>query len=484
MLRLDSRGVFLCVAALGVVLPGVALFVVAIALCAQAALAGLHLVAGLTNPETTAPDPIPQHHQPVRFSVHIATHEEPADIVIRTVRALARQVDAPEFEVIVLDNNTADEALWRPVERACRSLGPGFRFYHEDGVKGAKAGALNIALGRTGDRATHIVIVDADYEVEPDFLAIAEAEIRRRGDAFIQFPQAYRSDTGRAAGISLELAEYFLRHARRADYANAMLLTGTLSVIARAPLEACGGWSGRTITEDAELGLRLRQNGYRGRYVDRVVGRGLLPLDLAGLTLQRYRWAAGNLNTIRGGLSGLPLRAAIHVVSQLTAWANLALPFAAGLIGGGVALVLSPDSGAAARLVTLSGLGLALVLLTAGLPLLMASFRPGGPRLGTVLAALCARVALVLPSAAGTIDAVLGRAGAFRRTSKDTASASDRPGTALLALAGAGLALSAVPGMPPAGLLGAGLLVLPYPLARATCTRFSAYRASLVRTSV
>ncbi|MCO6383349.1 glycosyltransferase family 2 protein [Oceanicola sp. 502str15] len=481
MLRLDSRGVFLALVGLGLILPVVALVVVCMALMAQAALAVLHLMAGARNPEGAQPCNRSANEGPLRFSVHIAAHEEPAELVMRTVLALSRQVDAPAFEVIVLDNNTRDPALWQPVEALCRELGPEFRFYHEEGVKGAKAGALNIALARTDPRATHIVVVDADYEVAPDFLAVAAEEIHRCGAAFIQFPQAYRSDSGEAAGISLELADYFLRHARRAETADAMLLTGTLSVIARGPLEAIGGWSDRTITEDAELGLRLRQQGYRGRYIDRVVGRGLLPLDLAGLTLQRYRWASGNLNTIRRGLSGLSLRAAVHVVAQLTAWASLALPFAAGLIGGGLRLATTPDDRAAGWLASASGFGLALVFATAALPLLTAMLANGRPGLGTVWAALSSRIALLLPSAAGTVDALLGRAGAFCRTSKDVGSATDRPGAVLPALALAGMALLAVPGMPLAGLLGAVLLILPYPLARATCTRLSVYRASLVQ---
>ena len=48
-----------------------------------------------------------------------------------------------DFEVIVLDNNTPDPAIWRPVEAHCRKLGPRFRFFHFDGVKGFKGGALN-----------------------------------------------------------------------------------------------------------------------------------------------------------------------------------------------------------------------------------------------------------------------------------------------------------------------------------------------------
>ena len=44
-------------------------------------------------------------------------------MMIRTLDALAR-LDYDNFEVIVIDNNTPDEATWRPVEEHCRQLGP------------------------------------------------------------------------------------------------------------------------------------------------------------------------------------------------------------------------------------------------------------------------------------------------------------------------------------------------------------------------
>ena len=44
-------------------------------------------------------------------------------MVIETLDALAR-LDYDNFEVIVLDNNTKDPAVWRPVEAHCATLGP------------------------------------------------------------------------------------------------------------------------------------------------------------------------------------------------------------------------------------------------------------------------------------------------------------------------------------------------------------------------
>src|SRR5262249_51191133 len=63
-----------------------------------------------------------------KVSVHVPAYNEPPDMLIETLDALAR-MDYPDFEVLVIDNNTKDEAVWRPVEAHCARLGPRFRFF-------------------------------------------------------------------------------------------------------------------------------------------------------------------------------------------------------------------------------------------------------------------------------------------------------------------------------------------------------------------
>src|SRR5207248_9788992 len=48
-------------------------------------------------------------------SLHVPAHDEPPDMVIETLRSLVR-LDLPGYEVILIDDNTDDESLWRPVE--------------------------------------------------------------------------------------------------------------------------------------------------------------------------------------------------------------------------------------------------------------------------------------------------------------------------------------------------------------------------------
>ena len=257
------------------------------------------------------------------ISVHVPCYDEPAPVVIETLLSLAN-LDYSNFEVIVLDNNTPLPETWAPVKRTCDKLGERFRFFHFDIVKGAKAGALNLGLGLSAPQTRYVAIVDADYQVLPDFLSRAVDVLRGRDVAFVQFPQAYRNVSSSSSFIEEELSDYFRAFAPHANSDRAMLLTGTLSVIDIDKLRAVGGWSGDTVTEDAELGVRLFENGFSGLYDPTIVGRGLLPMSYESLQTQRRRWAIGNLQTLAGMMrrNRLDPRSAGFnaVLVQLTAW--------------------------------------------------------------------------------------------------------------------------------------------------------------------
>lgn len=258
-------------------------------------------------------------------SVHLPIHNEPADVVKATLNALAR-LSYNAVEIIVIDNNTDDPDLWRPIERHCQALGSRFRFFHRDGVVGAKAGALEIARNMMDERTTHIAVVDADYQVTADFLHLALSALEQSGAHFAQFPQAYRNVSDQQQSVEAELDDYFQRHAVAADRRGHMLLTGTLSLIDAAALEAAGGWPMHTITEDAELAMSLRRAGFKGVFVPHITGRGLLPPNLHELQSQRHRWIVGNLQTLLRALgqSIIDRRALVSTghLAQLTAWCS------------------------------------------------------------------------------------------------------------------------------------------------------------------
>jgi cellulose synthase/poly-beta-1,6-N-acetylglucosamine synthase-like glycosyltransferase len=236
-----------------------------------------------------------------KVSLHVPTHNEPPELVIQTLDALAR-LDYPDYEVLVIDNNTADERLWRPVQAHCARLGPRFRFFHLRPWPGYKSGALNFALSQTAADATIVGVIDADYVVEPGYLKDLVGHFADPRMAFVQTPQDYRDGDSRGRfGRALYLSYlYFFRISMAArNEGNGIIYAGTMGLIRRAALEAVGGWDEWCITEDAEVALRLLDAGYESLYVDRTYGRGLMPLDLAGLKRQRFRWAFGGMQLLR-----------------------------------------------------------------------------------------------------------------------------------------------------------------------------------------
>ncbi len=64
-----------------------------------------------------------------KVSIHVAICNEPPHMVRRTLDALAA-LDYPDFEVLVIDNNTTNPTLWEPVAEHCARLGCRFRFFH------------------------------------------------------------------------------------------------------------------------------------------------------------------------------------------------------------------------------------------------------------------------------------------------------------------------------------------------------------------
>jgi len=239
-------------------------------------------------------------------SIHLPACNEPPEMVILTLDSLAR-LDYANFEVLVVDNNTGDERLWRPVEAHVAKLGPRFRFFHLPQWPGFKAGALNFALREADPRAEAIAVVDADYAVDRSWLASLVAHFDDANVAVVQAPQAHRefeaSPFRRMANWEFE--GFFRIGMHHRNERNAIIQHGTMTLVRRRALEAVGGWAEWCICEDAELGLRLLGAGHEVRYVDAVVGRGLTPADFRALKAQRFRWAFGAMQILKRHLRAL-----------------------------------------------------------------------------------------------------------------------------------------------------------------------------------
>ena len=248
-------------------------------------------------------------------SVHLPCHNEPPEMVIQTLASLAR-MNYRNFEVLVLDNNTKNEDVWRPVERYVERLNehdgkgvdgsgdvarPRFRFFHLDNWPGFKAGALNFGLEETDPRAEIVGVVDADYVVDPDWLRLLVGQFDAPRVAVAQCPQAHRDWQHNAFQrmASWEYDGFFRIGMHHRNERDAIIQHGTMTLVRKRALVDTGGWSEWCICEDAELGLRLMNAGWETRYIDEVLGRGLTPSNFSGYKSQRFRWAFGAMQILK-----------------------------------------------------------------------------------------------------------------------------------------------------------------------------------------
>lgn len=246
-----------------------------------------------------APSLVPGADRP-KVSIHIPAYRERPEMLKQTLDSIAR-LTYPNFECLVIINNTPDPALWRPVEDHCALLGERFKFLRVENLVGYKAGALRLALTHTDPAAEIIGVLDADYVVTPDWLDDLVPAFADPSVGLVQAPQDHR-DGARSVmhhAMNGEFAGFFDIGMVQRNERNAIIVHGTMCLIRRKALEDAGGWSSDTICEDTDLGLSILEHGWTQLYTNRRYGHGLLPDDFDAFKKQRHRWAYGGFQILK-----------------------------------------------------------------------------------------------------------------------------------------------------------------------------------------
>jgi cellulose synthase/poly-beta-1,6-N-acetylglucosamine synthase-like glycosyltransferase len=445
-----------------------------------------------------APEPVTTGQLPF-VSLHVPAHNEPPEMVIETLGSLVR-LDYPNYEVVLIDDNTDDERLWRPVEDWCARHG--VKFAHLENWPGYKSGALNYALRElTDERAEVVGVVDSDYQIEPGFLRRCATAFADPWVGFIQAPQDYRGwDSAPYYRRLYYSYKYFFAVSQPArNERDGAIFAGTMGLIRRVALDQLGGWDEWCITEDAELSLRLLRAGWNGLHMDQTFGRGIMPLTFEALKGQRYRWCFGGIQILRMHWRSLPpgRKSRENHLSTAQRWSYLAggiqwygdllglifyiflLIGAANLALGGGALFRKLTPFLIAAVPALVGLGLvrAITLLRRGTG---ASWRDA-------IGAFFIWQSTSLVVARASVLGLFARKAAFLRTPKTgerarwwTALGANWAESALAALGVAAIAAGLYRAFQLGGPLLAGLLVFPtLGLAAAPFNSWAAQRAAL-----
>jgi poly-beta-1,6-N-acetyl-D-glucosamine synthase len=255
-----------------------------------------------------APDDDAQAATPVaaprtsQIALVIPAHDEEAGI-LAAMRSVEAQTLQPDRRVVISDNSTD-----RTVELA-RSRA-GWEVWQTVGNTGRKGGALNQAWARldpTLADGDFVVTMDADTLLDPHFVAHAFAKYEQERASGV----AVGGVCANFAGIPLDSALGVLQTMEyaRAEQINrsrrglAPVLAGAATMFSVGALRSVARQRGRlyepVLTEDYELTLALRANGYLTMAPRACRARTELKSTLRGLWYQRMRWYRGAFECLR-----------------------------------------------------------------------------------------------------------------------------------------------------------------------------------------
>ena len=226
------------------------------------------------------------------------------------VRVAGRLIDAvaafdyPRDKLLIQALDDSDDPTVQVVARKLAALERrGFRTQHirrADRV-GFKAGAL--AEGLRHCASEFIAIFDADFLPPPDFLRQTLPHLL--ADPAIGIAQsrwshlnAEENSLTRAQRLSID-THFVVEQAARNRSGWLIPFNGAGGVWRRSCIEAAGGWSSDTLTEDLDLSYRAQLAGWRSRFLPDVEAPGEIPPQLAAYKQQQARWATGSTQCLR-----------------------------------------------------------------------------------------------------------------------------------------------------------------------------------------
>ena len=221
-----------------------------------------------------------------------------ANVAGRLIDAVAR-LDYPRDRLLIqaLDDST-DSTPKLVALKLAQLEGRGFRVQHlrRTARVGYKAGAL--AAGTQQSDSEVIAIFDADFVPPADFLMRTLPHLFAGPKIGIVQSRwghlnATENSLTRAQELSID-THFVVEQAARNRSGWLIPFNGTGGVWRRSCIEAAGGWSDDTLTEDLDLSYRAQMAGWTSVFLPDVAAPGEIPPQLAAYKLQQARWATGN----------------------------------------------------------------------------------------------------------------------------------------------------------------------------------------------
>ena len=276
--------------------------------------------------------------------VIVATHNEPVELLYKTVNALT-YMDYPDKKKVHI--YLADDGNRPAMAKLAEQFGIGY--FPLANNKEAKSGNLNNALRKTSSPL--VATFDADMIARREFLMQTvpyfflprmthkDGVWRNREQeeidhnykiGFIQTPQSFYNPDLFQFNLYAEQnipneQDFFSREINvMRNSSNAVAYTGSNTVISRQALEEIGGFPTDTITEDFETGIKIQSKGYTTYSTLRPLASGLAPTSIKSMVTQRVRWARGVIQSVRNTKiltnKGLSISARISYLLSYSYW--------------------------------------------------------------------------------------------------------------------------------------------------------------------
>ncbi|KAK6138413.1 hypothetical protein DH2020_027844 [Rehmannia glutinosa] len=204
---------------------------------------------------------------------------------------------ADRLVIQVLDDST-DLVIKDMVEKECirwASKGINIRYQIRETRGGYKAGALKEGLKRDYVKeCEYVVIFDADFRPEPDFLRRAVPFLIHNPDiALVQarwrFVNADECMLTRMQEMSLDYHFTVEQEVGSATHA----------FFGFNAINEAGGWKDRTTVEDMDLAVRAGLKGWKFLYLGDLQVKSELPSTFKAFRFQQHRWSCGPANLFR-----------------------------------------------------------------------------------------------------------------------------------------------------------------------------------------
>lgn len=258
------------------------------------------MLSRMKSREYEIPFPDAAESQFPDIDVLIATHNESADLLYKTINACTflEYPDPEKVHIYVCDDGDREE-----IRELSEHLKVGYLGMSDN--RHAKSGNYNHALSLT--TSPLVATFDADMIPRRTFLmrTVPYFLIREKRIGLVQTPQSFYNQDLFQFNLFSEKdipneQDFFSREINVLRNAtNTAAYTGSNTVILRDALEEIGGFPYDTVTEDFEVSLRLQKAGYITYATTEVLASGLSTTTVSSMIGQRIRWARGVIQSIQ-----------------------------------------------------------------------------------------------------------------------------------------------------------------------------------------